>query len=203
MRWQRIRRAVQEQGPLDLHRWGVGGSIWRAGKGTRAQIRQRRGSQARTAAGVHSNPSSTSIRRRRRQVSLDPVAADKDAVAMEVLRPPVSSSPSSSGAGGGSDGVAAGGRRGGRQDRAPPPPRRRPPSFHLLQRPRGGARHRPVAALSLSISFLAGVNNHREDARRGVRAAGGRTVLGAGFLLCVALKGSICLWRCAPLLWTV
>jgi hypothetical protein len=27
--------------------------------------------------------------------------------------------------------------------------------------------------------------------------------LGAGFLLCVALKGSICLWGCAPLLWIV
>jgi hypothetical protein len=75
---------------------------------TRAQIRRsgrwRRGSQAQTAAGIHSNPSSTSIRRWR-WVSLNLLAADEDAVAMEVLRRPVSSSSCSSGAGGGSDGV--------------------------------------------------------------------------------------------------
>jgi hypothetical protein len=97
----------------------------RSGSGALPKPRQRRrSSQARTAVGLHSNPSPTPIRRR--QVSLDPVVADKDAVSMEVLRALVSSSSSSSGAGDGSDGVAAGGRRGGRQDRTPPPPRRRP-----------------------------------------------------------------------------
>jgi hypothetical protein len=47
--------------------------------------------------------------------------------------------------------------------------------------------------LPLLPGGTAGVNYHREYARQGGHAAGGRTFLGAGFLLCVALKGAICI----------
>jgi hypothetical protein len=102
------------------------------------------------------------------------------------------------------DGLASSDLAGATTNRAPSS---REAAIHFLPSPeRPTGRSSPPVGhcrLLLCLFLLAGVNHHREDARRVACAAGAWVVLSVEFLLSAVLKRSICLCGWVLLLWTV